>query len=296
MKRAFGLLLLSLCLVSLNAARAQGVLFLTFDDRHWDKWAAVRPLFQKYSAHVSFYPYGPLDAAALKTLKELESDGHTIGIHTLHHKNAAPFFKTYGGEAYWRDEVLPQKKALESVGIRADTFAYPCSDRNEETDRFLLAQGLVRLRSGRGGDLSVSFPAAELGTRQRIDGLGIGTYYKTDIAKVCALVRRLAQEDRALVIYSHDISAEPSKIGMRLDWLEAILKTAAESGVALKGLGELDRPRVVAETGYGDTEGTVNGCHPNDLGMRSMASAFGEAVRQALAGRGLMCPTAIRAL
>lgn len=32
----------------------------------------------------------------------------------------------------------------------------------------------------------------------------------------------------------------------------------------------------------GDTEGTVDGCHPNDLGMRSMATAFGGAVREAL--------------
>ncbi len=32
----------------------------------------------------------------------------------------------------------------------------------------------------------------------------------------------------------------------------------------------------------GDCEGTVDGCHPNDLGMRSMADAFGGAVRQAL--------------
>ncbi len=32
----------------------------------------------------------------------------------------------------------------------------------------------------------------------------------------------------------------------------------------------------------GDTEGTVDGCHPNDLGMESMAKAFGKAVREAL--------------
>ncbi len=32
----------------------------------------------------------------------------------------------------------------------------------------------------------------------------------------------------------------------------------------------------------GDFEGTVDGCHPNDLGMRSMADAFGAAVKQAL--------------
>ena len=32
----------------------------------------------------------------------------------------------------------------------------------------------------------------------------------------------------------------------------------------------------------GDYEGTVDGCHPNDLGMMSMARAFGKAVRKAL--------------
>ena len=32
----------------------------------------------------------------------------------------------------------------------------------------------------------------------------------------------------------------------------------------------------------GDYEGTVDGCHPNDLGMMSMAKAFGKAVKEAL--------------
>jgi len=32
-----------------------------------------------------------------------------------------------------------------------------------------------------------------------------------------------------------------------------------------------------------DLEGTVDGCHPNDWGMMSLADAFGEAVREALA-------------
>lgn len=34
----------------------------------------------------------------------------------------------------------------------------------------------------------------------------------------------------------------------------------------------------------GDGEGTVDGCHPNDLGMRSLADAFGAAVKVALGG------------
>ena len=35
----------------------------------------------------------------------------------------------------------------------------------------------------------------------------------------------------------------------------------------------------------GDGEGTVDGCHPNDLGMMSMAKAYGDAVRGALRSR-----------
>ena len=226
-----------------GTARAQGVLLLTFDDRHWTKWEAALPIFAKYNAHVTFFPYGTLDATALASLKRLQDAGHTVGIHTAHHKNAAPFFAKKGGEAYWSEEVLPQKKALESAGIRAETFAYPCSDRTVETDRFLLGKGLVRLRSGKGGDLNVAFPAKELATRRMVEGLGVGAHYKTDIEKVCALVRRLAKEDLALVIYSHDVAPEPSKIGIRTEWLEKILVTAEESGVAVRGFGELDAPK-----------------------------------------------------
>jgi lysophospholipase L1-like esterase len=32
----------------------------------------------------------------------------------------------------------------------------------------------------------------------------------------------------------------------------------------------------------GDREGTVDGCHPNDIGMMSMAEAFGDATAKAL--------------
>jgi lysophospholipase L1-like esterase len=34
----------------------------------------------------------------------------------------------------------------------------------------------------------------------------------------------------------------------------------------------------------GDLEGTVDGCHPNDLGMMSLSKAFGKAVKEALDG------------
>ena len=75
---------------------------------------------------------------------------------------------------------------------------------------------------------------------------------------------------------------------------------AEQCDVFMKGQGEKDKfirklyDKLVAE-GWknlvylpkdnmytGDFEGTVDGCHPNDLGMMSMAKAFGTAVKQAL--------------
>lgn len=75
---------------------------------------------------------------------------------------------------------------------------------------------------------------------------------------------------------------------------------AEQCDVFMKGPNEEDRfirklyDRLVAE-GWkrlvylpkdrmytGDVEGTVDGCHPNDLGMRSLANAFGAAVADAL--------------
>ena len=125
-----------------GTARAQGVLLLTFDDRHWTKWEVAQPIFAKYNAHVTFFPYGTLDASALASLRRLQDAGHTVGIHTAHHKNAALFFAKKGCEAYWSEEVLPQKKALES-GVAVRGFG----ELDAPKDAGTLSTGLASARS-----------------------------------------------------------------------------------------------------------------------------------------------------
>ena len=43
-----------------------------------------------------------------------------------------------------------------------------------------------------------------------------------------------------------------------------------------------------------DFEGTVDGAHPNDLGMTYLAESYGKAVAQALSGRALRQARQIR--
>ena len=43
-----------------NISGTNGVLCLTFDDRHFDSWTNAIPMFRKYNAKVTFYPHGNL--------------------------------------------------------------------------------------------------------------------------------------------------------------------------------------------------------------------------------------------
>jgi hypothetical protein len=52
-------------------------------------------------------------------------------------------------------------------------------------------------------------------------------------------IRRAASNNETMVLYSHDIQKKPSGIGMKTEWLEAILKAASEEGMAIVGFNDL---------------------------------------------------------
>ena len=126
-----------------------GILCLTFDDSYWENWERSLPVFEKYGAKATFFPSGKLNAKALTCLKKLDAAGHTIGCHSCSHCDAPVFFKDVSGTMYIRREIEPQKKALASVGINPEFFAYPNNRRDEDTDA-LLAYHFKRFRAGCG--------------------------------------------------------------------------------------------------------------------------------------------------
>jgi hypothetical protein len=238
----------------------KGVLCLTFDDRHWERWTAAMPIFEKYGARASFFPNGQLDANALTYLKKIYDAGHTIGVHTMRHLNAPDAVAAIGFDAYWKQEIAPQMAALSSAGIVSSSLAYPNNRRSDEIDEALAARGINRLRAGLVGvrpydpegkkRLSlVPFPkldalyldAETVRTNRLMRGVGIGTAYGTDIDDLCAGLRRAASRGETVVFFSHDIAAQPNSISMRIEWLEKILATAREEGMSVLGFDDLPR-------------------------------------------------------
>jgi peptidoglycan/xylan/chitin deacetylase (PgdA/CDA1 family) len=216
------------------------------------------PLFAKYGARASFFPNGRLDSDALKALRRLYDAGHTVGPHTVHHRNATDVVSKAGFDAYWEKEVEPQMSAFASVGIRPRAMAYPNNRHSAVSDACFVARGITRLRAGvpnsRPYDPKglkraslVPFPKLHamyltpeyVRTNAVMPGVGIGAAYQTDIEDFCAGLRHAAARNETVVVFSHDICAKPNAISMKTEWLERILKTAAEEGMTVCGFDDL---------------------------------------------------------
>ena len=235
----------------IRPVRGRGALVLTFDDPRYDDWIRQIPLFERYGAHATFFPCGHIGTNEVAKLKRLAAAGHSIGIHTEHHRDADRAFSEEGAHMFMRDEINPQLKACTDAGLGIRYLAYPNNRHTPETDGYL-AGAFRRFRAGVKGMTGYHtngtsivtldrafFPVADLPKHRVMEGTGVGAYYSTDIDDLCRGIRRAAERDEVLVLFSHDISENPGRVGMRTEWLEKLLATAKDCGVAVKGFDEL---------------------------------------------------------
>ena len=238
-----------------SAGRGKGVLLLTFDDSNYDRWVQYIPMFEQYGAHVSFFPNGRMDDHALEQLGKLRDAGHTVGIHTVHHRDVDSEFNPERAESYFATEVKPQLEDCMKIGHAVRAFAYPNNLHTPEFDRYLSEKaGIIHFRAGHvvrydpqgrfpKKDLvntdEVFFPVSNLSQKRVLEGIGIGEAYRTDIEEILACIRRAADRNEVLVTFSHDIRPDAKGVHMKAEWLERILKTAREKGMAVIGFDEI---------------------------------------------------------
>ena len=243
---------------SADRAPEKGVLVLSFDDRNLADWERAIPLFDRYGARATFFFTGPCGGKAARVLKKLREHGHSIGLHGLRHLNADAAVAEKGAAAYWAEEIAPQLADVRAAGIPVTSFAYPNCRRTDETDGLFRTNGFKHVRGGLKGVTPYDpkgekqeglkpvhtverafFPAPELKTRFRLDTAIAGEAYHTDIEDILKCIRRCAERNEAFVLTSHGIRPGAKKIHMKTEWLERILSTAKECGVAVLGFDEL---------------------------------------------------------
>lgn len=238
-------------------APTNGVLLLTFDDQNYDNWLAATNLFARYGARATFCPYGSLGSTELAKMLALKKQGHTIGAHTVGHVNTDGVTDP---AAWVAAQVTPQVEAYASVGHTVRTLAYPNNKHTDAIDAYILAntpiqrfraadiannkQFAAQSSNDLAHDDACFTPVSEIGSLRVVNAIGCAAYYNTDTNNLVAGIRRAAANNEVLAVFSHDIQANPSNIGMPTAWLETILAEASSLGMRICGMDEypLDEP------------------------------------------------------
>lgn len=225
-----------------------GVVCFTFDDSMYHDWLVQQDLFKKYNAHATFFFSGAISDEVLSSMRKLQANGHSIGLHSLNHVDASAFCEKNGCAAYLQQQVLPQLEKCQKAGISIRNFAYPDNSRNEETDQLLRAY-FQRLRAGLGLTLPTGYCIAEqklafhsLDTLPKtlvMRGNGIGDYYATTTDNLDKALECASLENKLLVFFSHGISPDAQGVHMKTAQLEHCLKTASDLGLVVAGFDDL---------------------------------------------------------
>ncbi len=217
-----------------------GIVCFTFDDRNFTGWVKALPLFKKYGAHASFFVHGEINDEAVEAMRLLQSEGHTVGLHTLHHADAPPFFEEKGAEEYYLTEIKPQLDACTKAGLRIHAFSYPNNRRTEETDAYL-RRYFQRFRAGVRGvaEEEIRISVSRLAACDVMHGFGIGEYYNAEEGALLAQIHDAAVQNRCITFFSHNIQPQAKFIHMPAELLEKCLSFAQEEGMWIAGLDEL---------------------------------------------------------
>jgi hypothetical protein len=219
----------------------QGRLCLTFDDRHFAAWLDALPLFDRYQAHATFFICGEINEEAANVMSSLKQHSHSVGLHGLTHAKALDFVSGHGLQGYWERELIPQLEACRKYGFECRAFAYPYSQRNEETDALLLRHfDVLRTgqfeRTGMAENDKLFFDANDTGKRLVL-GTSLTNHF--DLQEAVQMIERIGRTKEQIIFYAHSIlPVGKHSHHISLGDLEFLLECAKKNNVQVTGLTE----------------------------------------------------------
>ena len=228
----------ALSAMSLFAAPKQGAVCFTFDDYHGKNWLKADALFKKYNAHATFFVVGSITPQKMEVMKKLQAAGHSVGLHSVHHRDAPRFIARYGEKWYWENEVKPQLDVCRENGLNIRSFAYPNNRHDERSDKMMF-QHFDYLRAGYGPTRKIIY-YPEVKAKSVLGGGGIGVFYKSDLEELKTRLDKAAKEGSVIVFFSHNIAPDAKHIHMPTEMLEALLAHAQKLNLQVIGFDQLN--------------------------------------------------------
>ncbi|TDE12397.1 polysaccharide deacetylase family protein [Dyadobacter psychrotolerans] len=229
---------------------------ISFDDHFINEWYALRPLFQKYNAKVTFFITcgDSLKIDEIEKLKQLQKDGHEIGFHGTVHSKSTELIKA-GAAEYIKTELTPGLKYMADAGFFPSSYAHPGGNHNERVDSVLLAKGFKILRdvaiSRRvlyGIPLYTTLPRImswiyyPFDQTRTVDALLIDQDSEITDDEIKDAIVKAKKTNTALMLFGHKpLYAKPvnGEYGFNVSFLETILKEAEQQNLKFYTMTEL---------------------------------------------------------
>lgn len=225
---------------------------LTFDDLNVAGWCAARPIFDAFSARVTFCVCRLHKATAEEVtgLRALQADGHEIAFHTRTHPNLHRYLKRHGLAHWLAHEIDAGVAEHRQMGFPARSFASPYHASTPETRAETAKRFAVTRADGPRG-VTQETCRSRIYSRANPDGtvncIGFCDFQLAAFPgwqHQMRLLDSIAEHGGTGVFAGHDISAHRSGPGFysRPRQLRRFLRSAAERGIGFRTLSELARP------------------------------------------------------
>ena len=222
-----------------------GILLLTFDDARYETWLPQTERFERWNARATFFYDKEITPEAAESMKQLRAHGHSVGVHTVSHKDAVDITP----QEYFTSVIRPQLAQAAACGIHdIEFFAYPNNRHTEEFDAFL-SQYFTRFRAGakikapKGfhiADFEEAYlPLDKIPSQKVMGGCGIGPYYDSTQKNLDCALEKAAHENKLITFFSHAVLPEARTVHMSEETLENMLKKAVSLGMVIAGFNEL---------------------------------------------------------
>jgi peptidoglycan/xylan/chitin deacetylase (PgdA/CDA1 family) len=230
---------------------------ISFDDHFINEWYALRPLFQKYNAHVTFFLTCPdsLTKDEISKIKQLQSDGHEIGFHGTIHGNATAMLESLGPQKYIETELEPGLRYLAKIGIKPVSYAHPGGNHTDQADSVLLANGFKILRDVAQSERKLfgipvyhfaprvmNWIYYSFNKRKIVDALMIDEGTNISNEEIKDALGKAKDTNTAIMLFGHKPLYKKPKIGeygFSIAFLETILKEAKAQNLKFYTMSQL---------------------------------------------------------
>ena len=104
---------------------SEKVLYLTFDDGPGDDTESLLRLLREYRIPASFFVVSEFAVRYPDIIKELKTDGHLIGIHSVKHQNAL-----FRGSRFVRTDLMRALLSMQKLNCRIKFYRPPWGHLN----------------------------------------------------------------------------------------------------------------------------------------------------------------------